>query len=161
MDPSGNEESAVLLTAVGAVDNQEGVNIKYTWSGTRFGDGSNVSREPEIFREAEGPSRDTDWVLTSDEVAQEGIVYWTGDERVKTRLTIAAGEQFPEGMRVYELGSSLEADAAGDYLVEMQGVRMGASSRSVPSKHCIIPHMKQQMQKLQKIIFLLVMMLLL
>ena len=106
----------------------------------QFADGESVGREPEIVREAEGPSVETDWVLTSDTVAQPGIVYWTGDGRVKTRLSIEAGENLPEGKNVYELGSSLEVSAAGDYLVEMQGVRMGATSRSVPSKHCIIPH---------------------
>ena len=137
---SGDDEvDTVLLQAVGAVTNQEGVNLKYTWSGMKFADGESVGREPEIVREADGPSVETDWVLTKDTVAQEGIVYWTGEGRVKNRLSIEAGEDLPEG-DVFELGSSLEVDAAGDYLVEMQGVRMGASSRSVPSKHCIIPH---------------------
>ena len=137
---NGDEVDTVLLQAVGAVTDQEGVNLKYTWSGMQFADGESVGREPEIVREAEGPSVETDWVLTSDTVAQPGIVYWTGDGRVKTRLSIEAGENLPEGKNVYELGSSLEVSAAGDYLVEMQGVRMGATSRSVPSKHCIIPH---------------------
>lgn len=136
----GEELDSILLTAVGAVDNQEGVNIKYTWSGSKFADGSSVSREPEIVREADGPSKETDWVLTKDEVAQEGIVYWTGEGRTKNRLVIDAGEEFPEGTRVYELGSSFEVEAAGDYLVEMQGERMGATSRSIPSKHCVVPH---------------------
>lgn len=135
-----NEEDSILLTAVGAVNDQEGVNIKYTWTGTRFADASGISREPEIVREADGPSRETDWVPTKDEVAQPGIVYWTGEGRVKNRLSIAAGEEFPEGVVVYELGSSFEVDAAGDYLVEMQGERNGATSRSIPSKHCVVPH---------------------
>ena len=137
---NGEELDSILLTAVGAVDNQEGVNIKYTWSGSKFADGSSVGREPEIVREANGPSRETDWVLTKDEVAQEGIVYWTGEGRTKNRLVIDAGEEFPEGTRVYELGSSFDVEAAGDYLVEMQGERMGATSRSIPSKHCVVPH---------------------
>lgn len=136
---NGDEVDTVLLQAVGAVTDQEGVNLKYTWSGMQFEDGESISREPEIVREADGPSVESDWVLTTDTVAQPGVVYWTGEGRAKTRLSIEAGEDLPEG-DVYELGSSLEVSAAGDYLVEMQGVRMGATSRSVPSKHCIIPH---------------------
>lgn len=136
----GNEGDEVLLQAVGAVVDQEGVNIKYTWSGMEFANGNSISRDPEVVREADGPSRETDWVPTKDIVAQEGIVYWVGDGRVKTRLSIAAGEDLPVDQAVYELGSSQTVSAAGDYLVEMQGSRMGATSRSVPSKHCIIPH---------------------
>lgn len=134
------EADSIILQAVGAVLDQEGVNLKYTWSGMKFSDGESVSREPEIVRPADGPSEEADWVISKDSVAQEGIIYWTGDGRAKSKLSISAGDSFPEGVTIYELGSSLSIEAAGDYLVEMQGSRMGATSRSVPSKHCIVPH---------------------
>ena len=148
IDPdTGVESEKVLLQAIGYVSDDG--NIKYTWHGTTSS-GESVDHLPE------DPTVPDDYVLTPDSEENSHIQYYIFDSENNEMLPlpIKEGDEVTLSVAdaladphtdVYEVGSHLDVEEAGQYQVIMQskkvvdGVNEIISSGNVPSQTCTVP----------------------
>ena len=144
----GTEESQVILEAIGHVENQDNVNIKYQWSGKSFATGSAIEG-----RIADSPTYPSDYIKTRDIEPQPGISYFVDKDGAMLRLTDVSDPTLEEAfadasMSKFEIGSSFPVVEGGIYHVDMQASRettqsgadvVVSKSRSIDSIDCVVP----------------------
>ena len=142
----GEEEDELLLSAIGYVGDQAGINIKYDWTGTSFATGQSVAG-----RDRNSASVETDWVPTKDLTPQDGVTYYikNGAEMVALDASNLESSFADNSIIKYELGSSFVVTEGGTYRVDMQafktttqseGASVVSKSRSIGSIECVVPH---------------------
>lgn len=145
----GTEDEELALNAIGYVANQDGVNIKYDWSGSSFASGELVEG-----RDRDSASVEADWIKTEDLAPKDGVSYYVKEGNNFVRLTDVSDPTLEEAfaddvLPKYELGNSFVVTEGGAYQVSMQAFRttsqsggdaIVSKSRAINSINCIVPH---------------------